>query len=157
MPPCLGPWTRICPKASTNRRPLLSRLREPSSTELRKTSRTSSQIPCRSPLRRAGAAVRSRRSSASLRRSYQQSPSSHKRREGCNFGTAGHSDATVVSRRLHSSYEKGCQEKKLLPAPLRDAGVVTYIQPQLVLGRVIGCFGSSQMAAAMPTPVACLH
>src|SRR5258708_32866379 len=23
----------------------------------------------------------------------------------------------------HSSYEKGCQEKKFLPAPLRDAGV----------------------------------
>ena|ERR1700686_2745944 len=32
--------------------------------------------------------------------------------------------------RERSSYEKGCQEKKLLPAPLRDAGVVTYIQPR---------------------------
>src|SRR6266702_852927 len=32
----------------------------------------------------------------------------------------------------HSSYEKGCQGKKLLPAPLRDSGVVTYIQPHLV-------------------------
>jgi hypothetical protein len=30
------------------------------------------------------------------------------------------------------SYEKGCQGKKLLPAPLRDAGVVTYIQPRLI-------------------------
>src|ERR1700694_656904 len=39
---------------------------------------------------------------------------------------------------LHSSYERGCQEKRLLPAPRRDAGVVTYIQPRLVLGRVIG-------------------
>src|SRR6202035_999266 len=37
----------------------------------------------------------------------------------------------VISR-FHSSYEKGCQEKKLLPAPLRDAGVVTYIQPHLI-------------------------
>jgi len=40
------------------------------------------------------------------------------------------------------SYEKGCQEKKLLPAPLRDAGVVTYIQlhliPHLILRGVIG-------------------
>ena len=34
--------------------------------------------------------------------------------------------------RLHSSYERGCQEKKLLPAPLGDAGVVTYIQPHLI-------------------------
>ena len=34
--------------------------------------------------------------------------------------------------RLHSSYERGCQGKKLLPAPLRDAGVVTYIQPHLI-------------------------
>src|SRR5258706_7100604 len=33
---------------------------------------------------------------------------------------------------LHSSYKKGCQEKKLLPAPLGDAGVVTYIQPHLI-------------------------
>jgi integrase len=30
------------------------------------------------------------------------------------------------------SYERGCQVKKLLPAPLRDAGVVTYIQPYLI-------------------------
>src|ERR1700719_2833061 len=35
-------------------------------------------------------------------------------------------------RRFHSSYEKGCQEKKHLPAPLGDAGVVTYIQPRLI-------------------------
>jgi hypothetical protein len=34
--------------------------------------------------------------------------------------------------RFHSSYEKVCQEIKLLPAPLRDAGVVTYIQPHLI-------------------------
>ena len=33
---------------------------------------------------------------------------------------------------FHSSYERGCQEKKLLPAPLGDAGVVTYIQPHLI-------------------------
>ena len=33
---------------------------------------------------------------------------------------------------LRSSYERGCQGKKLLPAPLRDAGVVTYIQPRLI-------------------------
>jgi hypothetical protein len=39
---------------------------------------------------------------------------------------------TVVSRRLRSSYEKGCQVKKHLPAPLGDAGVVTYIQPHLI-------------------------
>src|ERR1700680_3025138 len=31
-----------------------------------------------------------------------------------------------------SSYERGCQGKKLLPAPLRDAGMVTYIQPHLI-------------------------
>src|ERR1700721_849830 len=45
-------------------------------------------------------------------------------------------------RRLRSSYEKGCQGKKLLPAPLRDAGVVTYIQPRpsphLIFRGVIG-------------------
>jgi hypothetical protein len=35
----------------------------------------------------------------------------------------------VTRRLLHSSYERGCQEKILLPAPRRDAGVVTYIQP----------------------------
>ena len=43
----------------------------------------------------------------------------------------------VLSRRFHkspyhSSYKRGCQEKKLLPAPLGDAGVVTYIQPYLI-------------------------
>ena len=51
----------------------------------------------------------------------------------------------VVDKSLsRSSYEKGCQEKKLLPAPLRDAGVVTYIQPHLIprltLRGVIGFF-----------------
>src|SRR2546428_12451879 len=39
---------------------------------------------------------------------------------------------------VHSSYERGCQEKKLLPAPGEDAGVVTYIQPHLILRGVIG-------------------
>src|SRR5437879_13773989 len=42
------------------------------------------------------------------------------------------SDRPSHGRPFHSSYEKGCQEKKLLPAPLRDAGVVTYIQPHLI-------------------------
>ena len=28
--------------------------------------------------------------------------------------------------------EKGCQGKKYFPAPLRDVGVVTYIQPHLI-------------------------
>src|SRR6202795_5308996 len=40
------------------------------------------------------------------------------------------------------SYEKGGQRKNLLPAPVRDAGVVTYIQPHpiphLILRGVIG-------------------
>ena len=40
------------------------------------------------------------------------------------------------------SYEKGAQGKTLLPAPVRDAGVVTYIQPHpiphLILSGVIG-------------------
>jgi hypothetical protein len=38
-----------------------------------------------------------------------------------------------VKSRFHSSYERGCQGRKILPAPLRDAGVVTYIQPHLIL------------------------
>jgi hypothetical protein len=38
----------------------------------------------------------------------------------------------VETSPFHLSYEKGCQVKKLLPAPLRDAGVVTYIQPHLI-------------------------
>jgi hypothetical protein len=33
---------------------------------------------------------------------------------------------------IRSSYERGCQVKKILPAPPRDAGVVTYIQPHLI-------------------------
>src|SRR5882724_11689141 len=41
-------------------------------------------------------------------------------------------EPTLLWNQLHSSYEKGCQGKKLLPPPLRDAGVVTYIQPQLI-------------------------
>ena len=41
--------------------------------------------------------------------------------------------AAASSKSLYrSSYERGCQGKKLLPAPLRDAGVVTYIQPHLI-------------------------
>ena len=47
-----------------------------------------------------------------------------------------------VNRRLRSSYEKECQGKKLLPVPLGDAGVVTYIQPRpsphLIFRGVIG-------------------
>src|SRR5580700_6628268 len=31
--------------------------------------------------------------------------------------------------RAQPSYKRGCQEKRLLPAPRRDAGGVTYIQP----------------------------
>src|SRR5260370_18968867 len=50
----------------------------------------------------------------------------------------------------HSSYEKGCQEKKLLPAPLRDAGVVTYIQPHLIPHLIVrGVIGL--VALARPT------
>src|ERR1039458_3192421 len=41
-------------------------------------------------------------------------------------------------RRFHSSYERGCQGKKLLPAPREDAGMVTYIQPHHTLRGVIG-------------------
>src|SRR5580704_6098119 len=51
---------------------------------------------------------------------------------------------TDVIRRFRSSYESGCQVKKLLPAPPGDAGVVTYIQPHLIphhiLRGVIGFF-----------------
>src|SRR5207302_1291912 len=37
--------------------------------------------------------------------------------------------------RNHSSYERGCQEKKLLPPPLEKTRVwMTYIQPHLILG-----------------------
>ncbi len=37
----------------------------------------------------------------------------------------------------HSSYERGCQEKTFPPAPREDAGVVTYIQPHLILKGVL--------------------
>jgi hypothetical protein len=51
-------------------------------------------------------------------------------------------EPTLSWNQLHPSYEKGCQGKKLLPAPLRDAGVVTYIQshlaPHLILRGVVG-------------------
>jgi hypothetical protein len=36
------------------------------------------------------------------------------------------------------SYGRGCQERKLLPAPREDAGGVTYIQPYLILRGVVG-------------------
>ena len=42
---------------------------------------------------------------------------------------SGHFLLTLAFR---SSNEKGCQGKKLLPAPLRDAGAVTYIRPHLI-------------------------
>jgi hypothetical protein len=45
---------------------------------------------------------------------------------------------------FHSSYERGCQEKRLLPAPRRDAGVVTYIQPRYIFARVIGATASAR-------------
>jgi hypothetical protein len=48
------------------------------------------------------------------------------------------SDRPSHGRRLQSSYERGCQEKKLFPAPREDAGVVTYIQPHLILRGVLG-------------------
>ena len=33
--------------------------------------------------------------------------------------------------------ERGCQEKTFLPAPREDAGVLTYIQPHLILKGVL--------------------
>ena len=51
---------------------------------------------------------------------------------------------TLVKSRFHLSYERGCQEKRLLPAPRRDAGVVTYVQPRLILARVIGPAASAR-------------
>src|SRR6266851_5558628 len=44
----------------------------------------------------------------------------------------GSREPTLSWNQLHSSYEKGCQGKKHPPAPLRDVGVVTYIQPHLI-------------------------
>ena len=35
-------------------------------------------------------------------------------------------------------YERGCQEKKILPAPQEDADVVICIQPHLILRGVVG-------------------
>src|SRR5271167_2779464 len=59
---------------------------------------------------------------------------------------ATNESVTVVKSPLHSSYERGCQEKRLLPAPGRDAGVVTCIQPSHSRkGDWFGRFGSSQM------------
>jgi hypothetical protein len=59
-----------------------------------------------------------------LRRAMRKQPNSHREAK-----------ATAPSRLYspyHSSYEKGCQGKKLLPAPLWDAGVVSYIQLHLI-------------------------
>ena len=69
-------------------------------------------------------------------------------------------DLIRVMNRLKALYRGSgiacCQEKRLLPAPRRDAGVVTYIQPSHSRkGDWFGRFGSPQIAAAMPTPVAC--
>jgi len=62
------------PKASRNRS------REPSSTQSTTGRRTSSPIPCPRPWPRAGAAVRPRRSSARMRRSWMQSALGHEPR-----------------------------------------------------------------------------
>src|ERR1700675_4219606 len=48
------------------------------------------------------------------------------------LGDYSHCACSRLYSPLRSSYEKGCQVKKLLPAPLGDAGVVTYIQPPLI-------------------------
>src|ERR1700691_4043430 len=40
--------------------------------------------------------------------------------------------AASYKSRLRLSYERGCQGKNILPAPLEDAGVVTCIQPDLI-------------------------
>jgi hypothetical protein len=50
---------------------------------------------------------------------------------------------------LRSSYERGCQEKKILPAPQEDAGVVTCIQPDLILRLILihrGVIGLATLA-----------
>ena len=56
--------------------------------------------------------------------------------------SAKRSDLLTAVVEFAESYERGCQEKKHLPAPLGDAGVVTYIQPHLtphlILRGVIG-------------------
>src|SRR5258708_17676331 len=103
MPSWPAPWTRICPEASTYRRPLRSRLREPSSTEWRKARRTSSRIPCRSPWRRAGATVRPRRWNARMRRWYKQSQSSRRQSEG----TRGNNTVPTPSKRSRESNGAG--------------------------------------------------
>ena len=51
------------------------------------------------------------------------------------FGSRASSKRVVI---FYMSYERGCQEKKLLPAPRGDVGVVTYIQPHLILRGVLG-------------------
>src|ERR1039457_5670068 len=57
------------------------------------------------------------------------------------------SDRPSHGRRLHSSYERGCQEKKILPAPQEDAGVVTCIQPHLILRLILIHRGVVALAA----------
>src|SRR6266567_8950152 len=41
-------------------------------------------------------------------------------------------EPALLWNQFRSSYERGCQGKKHLPAPLGDAGVVTFIQPHLI-------------------------
>src|ERR1039458_934124 len=53
-----------------------------------------------------------------------------------------------VTSRLRSSYERGCQGKKLLPAPREDAGMGTYIQPHQTLRGVIGLAALARRALA---------
>ena len=41
--------------------------------------------------------------------------------------------ATALRQAANASFWRGCQGKKILPAPQEDAGVVTCIQPHLIL------------------------
>src|ERR1022692_2211029 len=43
-----------------------------------------------------------------------------------------HRTIAVAKSPFHSPMKKDVKEKRHLPAPLRDAGVVTYIQPHLI-------------------------
>src|ERR1700687_902427 len=80
-------------------------------------------MPARTTTRRAAQRTQSAISSGSLPQLRWDSSPSDNGAQRLSFG---------VTSRLRSSYEKGCQGKNLLPAPLRDAGVVTYIQPHLI-------------------------
>jgi hypothetical protein len=54
--------------------------------------------------------------------------------DAIDLGQVRTGHANNSSRKLNwGSYERGCQEKKILPAPPEDAGVVTCIQPHLIL------------------------